>query len=93
VQIGEAGFALLCKRHTYVDNYNSILVFTLGHGVTVGSSWLHFMKKCGVHCHSAVDVDFDSLQHCKGIAFFMNKGKVFKVNINSLLGVDKAFFS
>jgi hypothetical protein len=51
------------------------------------------MEKCGVHCHSAVDVDFDSLQHCKGIAFFMNKGKVFKVNINSLLGVDKAFFS
>jgi hypothetical protein len=61
VQIGEAGFALLCKRHTYVDNYNSILVFTLGHGVTVGSSWLHFMKKCGVHCHSAVDVDFENL--------------------------------
>ncbi|KAI2735150.1 hypothetical protein DTO013E5_9491 [Penicillium roqueforti] len=32
------------------------------------------------------------VRHCEGSAFFMNKGKAFKVNINSRVGVDAAFF-
>jgi hypothetical protein len=32
------------------------------------------------------------MQHCKGSAFFMNKGKIFKININSRVAVDAAFF-
>ncbi|KAJ6136910.1 hypothetical protein N7497_012162 [Penicillium chrysogenum] len=32
------------------------------------------------------------IQHCKGSAFFMNKGKIFKININSRVAVDAAFF-
>ncbi|CAP79317.1 Pc17g00300 [Penicillium rubens Wisconsin 54-1255] len=32
------------------------------------------------------------VRHCKGSAFFMNKGKAFKVNINSRVAVDAAFF-
>ncbi|KAJ5033191.1 hypothetical protein NUH16_003107 [Penicillium rubens] len=32
------------------------------------------------------------VRHCEGSAFFMNKGKAFKVNINSRVAVDAAFF-
>ncbi|KAJ5752813.1 ATPase AAA-type core [Penicillium odoratum] len=32
------------------------------------------------------------IQHCKGSAFFMNKGKAIKVNINSRVAVDAVFF-
>ena len=32
------------------------------------------------------------MQHCKDSAFFMNKGKIFKTNINSRVAVDAAFF-
>ncbi|CAG8017779.1 unnamed protein product [Penicillium salamii] len=32
------------------------------------------------------------VRHCKGSAFFMNKGKAIKVNINSRVAVDAAFF-
>ncbi|CAG8289292.1 unnamed protein product, partial [Penicillium salamii] len=32
------------------------------------------------------------VRHCKGSAFFMNKGKIFKININSRVAVDAAFF-
>jgi hypothetical protein len=32
------------------------------------------------------------MQHCKGSAFYMNKGKIFKININSRVAVDAAFF-
>ena len=32
------------------------------------------------------------IQHCKGSAFFMNKGNIFKININSRVAVDAAFF-
>lgn len=38
------------------------------------------------------DLAGSHIQHCKGNAFFMNKGKVFKVNINSRVAVDAAFF-
>lgn len=32
------------------------------------------------------------VQHCQGSAFFMHKGKAIKVNINSRVAVDAAFF-
>ncbi|KAJ6038269.1 uncharacterized protein N7446_005079 [Penicillium canescens] len=32
------------------------------------------------------------IRHCRGSAFFMNKGKAIKVNVNSRVGVDAAFF-
>lgn len=32
------------------------------------------------------------IRHYKGSAFFINKGKAFKVNINSRVRVDAAFF-
>lgn len=32
------------------------------------------------------------VQHCEGSAFFMHKGKAIKVNINSRVAVDAAFF-
>jgi hypothetical protein len=32
------------------------------------------------------------VRHCKGSAFFMNKGKAFNVNINSRVAIDAAFF-
>ncbi|KAJ5117325.1 hypothetical protein N7448_010957 [Penicillium atrosanguineum] len=38
------------------------------------------------------DLAGSHIQHCKGSAFFMNKGKIFKVNINSRVAVDAAFF-
>ncbi|GAB0139074.1 hypothetical protein EsDP_00007290 [Epichloe bromicola] len=38
------------------------------------------------------DLAGSHIQHCKGNAFFMNKGKMFKVNINSRVAVDAAFF-
>ncbi|KAJ5340225.1 hypothetical protein N7541_009349 [Penicillium brevicompactum] len=38
------------------------------------------------------DLAGSHIQHCKGNAFFMNKGKIFKVNINSRVAVDAAFF-
>jgi hypothetical protein len=38
------------------------------------------------------DLAGSHFQHCKGSAFFMNKGKILKVNINSRVAVDAAFF-
>lgn len=38
------------------------------------------------------DLAGSHIQHCKGSAFFMNKGKAVKLNINSQVGVDSAFF-
>ncbi|KAI3226151.1 hypothetical protein CBS147310_8183 [Penicillium roqueforti] len=38
------------------------------------------------------DLAGSHVRHCKGSAFFMNKGKAIKVNINSRVAVDAAFF-
>lgn len=38
------------------------------------------------------DLAGSHIKHCEGSAFFMNKGKAIKVNINSQVGVDAAFF-
>ncbi|KAJ6035289.1 uncharacterized protein N7446_010049 [Penicillium canescens] len=38
------------------------------------------------------DLAGSHIQHCKGKAFFVNKGKIFKININSRVAVDAAFF-
>ncbi|KAI3092915.1 hypothetical protein CBS147333_10170 [Penicillium roqueforti] len=38
------------------------------------------------------DLAGSHIRHCKGSAFFMNKGKIFKININSRVAVDAAFF-
>ncbi|KAJ5283307.1 ATPase AAA-type core [Penicillium chrysogenum] len=38
------------------------------------------------------DLAGSHIQHCKGSAFFVNKGKIFKININSRVAVDAAFF-
>ena len=38
------------------------------------------------------DLAGSHIQHCKGSAFFLNKGKIFKININSRVAVDAAFF-
>ncbi|KAJ5873293.1 ATPase AAA-type core [Penicillium solitum] len=38
------------------------------------------------------DLAGSHIKHCKGSAFFMNKGKAIKVNINSRVAVDAAFF-
>ncbi|OJJ52063.1 hypothetical protein ASPSYDRAFT_165291, partial [Aspergillus sydowii CBS 593.65] len=38
------------------------------------------------------DLAGSHIRHCKGSAFFMNKGKALKVNINSRVAVDAAFF-
>ncbi|OQD78753.1 hypothetical protein PENANT_c084G10035 [Penicillium antarcticum] len=38
------------------------------------------------------DLAGSHIRHCKGNAFYMNKGKIFKVNINSRVAVDAAFF-
>lgn len=38
------------------------------------------------------DLAGSHIQHCNGSAFFMNKGKPFKMKINSRVAVDTAFF-
>ncbi|KAF3398203.1 hypothetical protein F1880_005613 [Penicillium rolfsii] len=38
------------------------------------------------------DLAGSHIQHGKGSAFFVNKGKIFKININSRVAVDAAFF-
>ncbi|KAJ6134492.1 hypothetical protein N7523_000814 [Penicillium sp. IBT 18751x] len=38
------------------------------------------------------DLAGSHIRHCKGGAFFMNKGKAIKVNVNSRVAVDAAFF-
>lgn len=38
------------------------------------------------------DLAGSHIRHCEGSAFFMNKGKAIKVNINSRVAVDAAFF-
>ncbi|RAK94951.1 P-loop containing nucleoside triphosphate hydrolase protein [Aspergillus ibericus CBS 121593] len=38
------------------------------------------------------DLAGSHIRHCKGSAFFMNKGKIIKLNINSRVAVDAAFF-
>jgi hypothetical protein len=38
------------------------------------------------------DLTGSHIRHCKGSAFFMNKGKAIKVKVNSRVAVDAAFF-
>ncbi|KAI3100989.1 hypothetical protein CBS147333_8294 [Penicillium roqueforti] len=38
------------------------------------------------------DLTGSHIRHCKGSTFFINKGKAIKVNINSRVAVDTAFF-
>ncbi|KAJ6020105.1 hypothetical protein N7522_000180 [Penicillium canescens] len=38
------------------------------------------------------DLAGSHIRHCNGSAFFMNKGKAIKVNVNSRVAVDAAFF-
>ncbi|KAJ5991667.1 hypothetical protein N7522_011874 [Penicillium canescens] len=38
------------------------------------------------------DLAGSHIRHCNGSAFFMNKGKAIKVNVNSRVAVDTAFF-
>ena len=38
------------------------------------------------------DLAGSHIRHCKGSAFFVNRGKAIKVNINSRVAVDAAFF-
>ncbi|KAJ5561153.1 ATPase AAA-type core [Penicillium sp. DV-2018c] len=38
------------------------------------------------------DLAGSHIQHCKGSAFYVNKGKIFKINISSRVAVDAAFF-
>jgi hypothetical protein len=38
------------------------------------------------------DLTGSHIQHCNGSAFIMNKGKPFKMTVNSRVAVDAAFF-
>ena len=52
----------LYKYCTNVKDCNSILIFNPNVAeCRLGVVWLHFMEKCGIHCYSTVDIDFDGL--------------------------------
>jgi hypothetical protein len=88
VKFGEAGIFLRVAKFRGSKPIETIEAFPLHHHSNHGQVRKDLIERgqkfrdlAGLHD-----------RHCKGSAFFMNKGKAIKVKINSRVAVDAAFF-
>lgn len=88
VKFGEAGIFLRVAKFRGSKPIESLEAFPLRHH----PSHEQVRKDLVERGQKFRDLAGSHIQHCKGSAFFMNKGKIFKVNINSRVAVDAAFF-
>lgn len=88
VKFGVAGIFLRVAKFRGSKPIESLEAFPLRHR----PSHEQVRKDLVERGQKFLDLAGSHIRHCKGNAFFMNKGKTFKVNINSRVGVDAAFF-
>ncbi|KAJ5343369.1 uncharacterized protein N7506_003193 [Penicillium brevicompactum] len=88
VKFGEAGIFLRVAKFRGSKPIESLEAFPLRHH----PSHEQVRKDLVGRGQKFRDLAGSHIRHCKGNAFVMNKGKVFKVNINSRVAVDAAFF-
>ena len=88
VKFGEAGIFLRVAKFRRSKPIESLEAFPLCHH----PSHEQVRKDLVERGQKFRNLAGSHVRHCKGSAFFMNKGKAFKVNINSRVAVDAAFF-
>jgi hypothetical protein len=88
VKFGEAGIFLRVAKSRGSKPIESLEAFPLRHH----PSHEQVRKDLLERGQRFRDLAGSHIQHCKGNAFFMDKGKAFKVNINSRVAVDATFF-
>ncbi|CAG8107633.1 unnamed protein product [Penicillium nalgiovense] len=88
VKFGEAGIFLRVPKFRGSKPIATLEAYPLRHH----PSHEQIRKDLVERGHKFLGLAGSHIQHCKGSAFFMNKGKVFKININSRVAVDAAFF-
>lgn len=88
VKFGEAGIFLRVAKFRGSKPIDGLEAFPLHHHPSHEQVRTDLVKRG----QKFLDLAGSHIRHCKGNAFFMNKGKIFKVNINSRVAVDAAFF-
>lgn len=88
VKFGEAGIFLRVAKFRGSKPIQSLEAFPLRHHPNKEQVRQDLVERG----QKFRDLAGSHIQHCKGNAFFMNKGKIFKVNINSRVAVDTSFF-
>lgn len=88
VKFGEAGVFLRVGKFRGSKPIEGIEAFPLRHH----PSYEQVRRDLVGRGQKFRDLAGSHIRHCKGNAFFMNKGKIVKVNINGQVGVDASFF-
>ncbi|OQD95766.1 hypothetical protein PENVUL_c105G04986 [Penicillium vulpinum] len=88
VKFGEAGIFLRVAKFRGSKPIESLEAFPLCHYTSHEQVRKDLIEKG----QKFRDFAGSHVRHCKGNAFFMNKGKAIKVNINGRVAVDAAFF-
>ncbi|KAJ6020015.1 hypothetical protein N7522_000090 [Penicillium canescens] len=88
VKFGEAGMFLRLAKFRGSKPIESLEAFPLRYHPRHGQVRKDLVERG----EKFRDLAGSHIRHCRGSAFFMNKGKAIKVNVNSRVGVDAAFF-
>ncbi|KAL2812908.1 P-loop containing nucleoside triphosphate hydrolase protein [Aspergillus cavernicola] len=88
VKFGEAGIFLRVPKFRGSQPIETLEAFPLGQHPRHQQLRKDLVKRG----QKFRDLAGSHIRHCKGSAFFMNKGKAIRVNINSRVAVDAAFF-
>ena len=88
VKFGEAGIFLRVAKFRGSKPIDTLEAYPLCHHL----SHEQIRKDLVERGQKFRDLAGSHIQHCKGSAFFMNKGKPIRVKINSRVAVDAAFF-
>ncbi|KAJ6004567.1 ATPase AAA-type core [Penicillium canescens] len=88
VKFGEAGIFLRVPKFRGSKPIATLEAYPLRHHPSHEQIQKHLVERG----QKFLGLAGSHIQHCKGSAFFMNKGKIFKININSRVAVDAAFF-
>ncbi|KAJ5830859.1 Spastin [Penicillium chrysogenum] len=88
VKFGEAGIFLRVPKFRGSKPIATLAAYPLRHHPSHEQIQKHLVERG----QKFLGLAGSHIQHCKGSAFFMNKGKIFKININSRVAVDAAFF-
>ncbi|KAJ5454033.1 uncharacterized protein N7458_004989 [Penicillium daleae] len=88
VKFGEAGIFLRVAKFRGSKPIESLEAFPLRHHPNHEQVRKDLVKRG----QTFRDLAGSHTRHCKGKGFFMNKGKTVKVNVNSRVAVDAAFF-
>ncbi|KAJ5991642.1 hypothetical protein N7522_011849 [Penicillium canescens] len=88
VKFGEAGIFLRVPKFRGSKPIETLEAFPLCHHPRHQQVWKDLVERG----QKFRDLAGSHIRHCKGSAFFMNKGKAIKVKVNGRVAVDAAFF-